>query len=814
MCPVVKMDARKRLQRAGGLIGILPALMCLAAIARAEIVPLANGWAVRTGTTEVRFDGSTGQIKQLLDRRSGLNFVAPEQPCPLFRLALTKPELIKEVKLNYHNLERAEYERPAPAGNITDATAFSAVHFAREGVDALRIVFEKHAALPLLAEARVTASADGKVRFRFKVENKSDWTVAGIRYPQWAVPAALDGEAGDDCALWPAIVTDGSLIEGPSLHTQERLATYPRQAGVQFTAYYNNRRQSGIYLATEDAAGHVKNFDFKAEAGRWAQLLIDHRLPEVRRPVVELPYDTVVTAFRGDWHDAADLYKAWAKQQYWCAKTLAQRADIPAFLKEGAVGGIYGVSRRLPHDQAESQVRTELPDLAADYQRRTGAKHFILVPYGWEKNGQFVGGEYLPAFPSSQAWAAIAPPLAARGIRLAMLTSGYKWDIRSEGGGKKALGVWDDSKTMPPERYQALLNAAVKLPSQRPWMQAGAHHEAGFSPRGNTDKTFWCRSPAASQEFLRQQFMGVLALGVPLVSFDQEIGGGQLLPCYAKDHGHEPGFGSYMMQDFRKLCGAMLAEGKRTNPDFGLFLENVSEMSIPEMATFWGRQSGIVETWPRLARTLGLFSYLYHEYIPVMGAACVQGIGNRDGKVSPEARVYLFANNLVRGQVPMPFLNFVPLNPGNEGERMQAEAYFSYARPIVAFPEYLARGITRRPPVLKTDDVTLTLEWSGAASDGFKAHDKQGPVNITVPALAHGAYEAADGSLGVIIANTTAQLRAGALLLPYRVRLATIYRGDRTLERECLNLAGGAALELKLGPLETRMLILPPATNP
>ena len=81
-------------------------------------------------------------------------------------------------------------------------------------------------------------------------------------------------------------------------------------------------------------------------------------------------------------------------------------------------------------------------------------------------------------------------------------------------------------------------------------------------------------------------------LGTPLVSFDQEIGGGQHAPCYSAAHGHAPGYGNWMWTDFRDLCRAILKEGKGVAPELGLLMENTSELAIPYMATYWSRQFG------------------------------------------------------------------------------------------------------------------------------------------------------------------------------------------------------------------------------
>ena len=104
---------------------------------------------------------------------------------------------------------------------------------------------------------------------------------------------------------------------------------------------------------------------------------------------------------------------------------------------------------------------------------------------------------------------------------------------------------------------------------------------------------------------MKQIFLRIASLGVSLISFDQEIGGGQNAPCYSRTHGHPPGYGNWMWTDFRDLCAEILRDGKPVEPELGLFLENVSELAIPYMATYWSRQFGEVGVGAADARRVG-----------------------------------------------------------------------------------------------------------------------------------------------------------------------------------------------------------------
>lgn len=60
-----------------------------------------------------------------------------------------------------------------------------------------------------------------------------------------------------------------------------------------------------------------------------------------------------------------------------------------------------------------------------------------------------------------------------------------------------------------------------------------------------------CHGSKHASQIMANIFAGVHQLGVPIISFDQEIGGGQAYPCYAVDHDHPPGYGNWMWQSFK-----------------------------------------------------------------------------------------------------------------------------------------------------------------------------------------------------------------------------------------------------------------------
>lgn len=737
----------------------------------------ASDVGLATASMLVAFDRASGELTHIVHRKSGREFVSPRESRPLFGVSLTKPSQGKTAELS--------------ADDFRNVTATNA------GAGRLELDFSEHRSLPLSVRVTATAGADGFVRLSIAVVNKSDWTVGRITFPQFAATAALGGDAADDRLLLPLSHSDGSVIEGPGLFSQTRVAMYPESAFTQFAALYDSK--AGLYLATHDPDGHCKELGVRSTKNQFIELPLAHLLPELPGRDVALPYEVVLGAFTGDWRDAADIYKRWAKQQAWCAKTLAQRDDIPQFLKDGAGVIIAGIQNPKGYNGFLGENLERLPKLMEDYRKRTGLAHMVFVPYGWENRGTWVGINYLPAVPSNGAWEKANIALRAQGDRVAMLTSGFWWVVKRKLTSNGP--AFDDTADFEQRKAMCVQNRAGSVWTVDVLDKAGTFGDW----RGLSAKL--CHGSAAARKTMLDIFLDVARLGTPLVSFDQEIGGGQAQPCYSREHGHPPGYGNWMWTDFRDLCAEILRRGKPMQPELGLFMENVSEVAIPYMATYWSRQFGEVDHGATGARGVGLFSYLYHEYVTAIGAACVQGQGPLGVRGSAELRCHVLANNLTRGLIPGPFIQDVPLEPTNDKWKSQvAEAYFAFCKPYARFPEYLLLGETRRPPQVECAEHEVWFYRQDSRGQSFKpGGPKVVKATVKLPVVTAGSFVAADGSIGTVIVNATSQTQTATVRLNGPKTYATLFRANRTEEKRWER--SPDKVEVKLEPFGTRCLV-------
>lgn len=701
------------------------------------------------------FDREHLDLAHLIDRRTGRDWADAEELLSLFSLTATKPGSGRSEQIEAGTFRKRVAE-------IVGAT--------------LRLTFSDAPEQPFNVLATVTAGADGAVRCGLAITGLGPWAVPQIDYPLFAMPAALGGTPDSDAMVLP--FGEGCLLPRPSTTGNSRDTLYPGGSCLQFGARYDDG--GGLYWAAEDPDGHCKQWRLRTSVGGPVSMPLRHLRPEVAAGASALPYPVAFDAFDGDWYTAADRYRAWAEHQPWCGDQLAARADIPQFLKEGSGIIITGIQNANGFNAARYGEELErLPAEVAAYRAKTGLKHIVFVPYGWENRGTWVGINYLPAQPSNEAWVAVGKALRAQGDRLAFLTSGYWWVVKRQANSNGP--AFDDTAQMVAERAMLSVGADGKVNTWDFYEQPNG----GQSWRGLSVRL--CHGAPRARQTMADIFVDIAKLGVPLISFDQEIGGGQGEPCYSSEHGHPPGYGNWMWTDFRDVCRDILQRGKAVEPELGLFMENCSELAIPYMATYWSRQFAEVDYGASGARGIGLFSYLYHDYVTAIGAACVQGQGPK-GRPDARLRCKVLANNLTRGLVPGPFLQDVPLAPGSEWHQQVSAAFFAFSQPYARFPEYLVLGRTVKPPTLRCETQQVSV----------------GEGAIALETVTAGSFRAADGSVGTVIVNTTPE--------PRRVEVETKGLGASKLfdsQRKELQAwrAAPESIALDLEPFGVRLLL-------
>ena len=345
-------------------------------VAAAALAPWAAGAVEVSGAslTATLDEEAKGAVTRLVTAH-GAELAPTGVSTPIFRLKLTRADdFTKSVVMTADDAETCSLEEGAQ-----NAARFVYGGF-KEGV-----LF-----------VSCTAQGGGThVRWRISVQTAPGWAVEETEveeteFPRLLVSPVLGSDGGDDRFVFGT--AKGGVTHNPGARSVGWYAgaQQPGPLVAQFATVYDDR--AGFYFAAEDAAGYTKYIGVVREADG---LAVFSRRLGFDEGNVEQAYDVVSGGFEGTvadpctWHDAADLYKAWAVKQKWCEKTFEQRDDIPAWMRDAPAMVRFG------------REWIEQPDNIRAWMQNYWKREFVPSPlvvafWGWEKHGYWVTPDYTP----------------------------------------------------------------------------------------------------------------------------------------------------------------------------------------------------------------------------------------------------------------------------------------------------------------------------------------------------------------------------------------------------------------------------------
>ena len=265
---------------------------------------------------------------------------------------------------------------------------------------------------------------------------------------------------------------------------------------------------AGLYFAAHDPDGRNKALVFERGADVSFQTLVENS--GVPGKAAEGPrYAVTLAAFRGDWWQAARLYREWAIRQKWCAKgRIRDRADYPKAMSDiDAWLLAYGDPRTMSNTVV--RARAAMPGLNL-------AVHW----YNW--NVEPFDTHY-PEFLPRRDFRETCEWMASLGVIAMPYINGRIWD-QSLASAPYALG---DACMKPGggvhiERYNNR-NFAVMCPCAKGWQNVLRYNA--------TNVVFGCATTA--------------------LYYDQ-ISCSRPQPCFNPAHGHSLGGGAWWDEGYRK----------------------------------------------------------------------------------------------------------------------------------------------------------------------------------------------------------------------------------------------------------------------
>lgn len=478
---------------------------------------------------------------------------------------------------------------------------------------------------------------NNEIIFEAEVDNRSEKLIQSFEYPIITLKPKLGDEEKDDSIVVP--YAEGwlerepySLDDGYNVHMNDRNSYQPGIISMQFFAFYDN--QAGIYMSSYDPEGfHKLNYFTRIKRAIEDSLVFKfvQIVSESSGNDIGNNYPRKIKFFKGDWHDAADIYKEWTKTQYWTEKKISEREDFPlSYINTDLAYMTYTVPPYL-----FSQTYNELLDNIENSGLSFDNISMMHIPGGgWSYHSDLaheIKYEFAEDEDNMTTWSGIdyfeddgtgaipdAPLpndmltseinfLKDKGVDTFLLLSGYKWDIWEKNSSGEI--IFDDSSDY--DNYG--LNHTVVKEDGNEYVL-----DDTYSIKNHERYSAYIDINTDDNNIMDLVFLDNLRRAIlrnaTYVSYDQVVGG-HFESCYDKEHEHPMGGGIWLTKRYKKLLeesNNLISDLDKTG-EVGLCHENQNELFLPYLQMQWVRHTSY-NNFVYGDKKIGLFNYLYNPY--------------------------------------------------------------------------------------------------------------------------------------------------------------------------------------------------------
>ena len=511
-----------------------------------------------------------------------------------------------------------------------------------------------------LAGLEVTATVDldaqtGQFDWTLRVENApAPWALWRVVFPQLAVPKL----GAEGRLFFPKAA--GEVQAGVWDWAFRFSGTYPSGwTTMQFLAAYNAK--GGLYVGVHDPWGSTKDLVAESRpAEKLVTLRFDQPVADMGVPGNRFQTRSVWRVLRGDWFDAAVIYRQWVRREArWFPKLGADgREDTPLWMRQLAVWALGG-----------GPPAGFLPQLKefAGYLGTPVAVHW----YNWHQIP--FDSDYPHYFPTHPGFAEAVQQIQSEGVFVMPYINGRLWDTRDKG--------------MEDYQFRTVARPSVtKNEKLEPYVETYGSKEKDGSP---VRLGVMCPATALWQNKVRDTVLRLFTeCGVKGVYIDQVAAAAPTL-CFDRTHGHPVGGGHWWTEGYWKMLEAIR---KQKPADCMITTECNGE---PYIHLFDGYL-----TW----------HWQYDGQVPAFpavygGAVQMFGRSYGGGPTRDLALRMRAGQQLVFGEQ----LGWI--NPGVVKEKGNAEFFRQLVRLRRVLSRYFYAGEMARPPRLVGQIPTVKADW-------------------------------------------------------------------------------------------------------
>jgi Domain of unknown function (DUF6259)/Glycosyl hydrolases family 38 C-terminal domain len=475
-------------------------------------------------TIELKFDESSGVVKSILHKKSGLELIKEPRLAASFKLLMPLPNLrhnyLVGTEQKLTRFERAKNSCTLTWESLRNVNGKFDVH--------VRQTFE-------------LGHEENEIQVKISIKNESEHTVEEVWSPMLG---GFHGIRNRKKTRFIASLWNGSF-PGVGQATMERFPndspywneefdyfelTYPWEMSMQWVDFYNDESNEGMYLGSHDQSTQVTFFHFELRPGMVQRDKLNlwptsddveadtpigmncsiAKIPFIKPGEYWASAPACINFHKGDWHGAADRYRRWID-------TWMKIAVRPKWLKEGV--SWQGTVVNWPDDLVAYRF-SEIPKLAEDaIKYQVNALHIDGFNHGGLDRG-YPDYSPDPKLGSPEELSQGISRANQLGVKVLLFVNLQVADITTSQF-EKELFRWSAKDRFGKERRFGY--GMYTLAEKNKW--------------GFRQLTYMCPSSKPFQNLIIKQFKDLARLGANGIQIDKLCDYGL---CYDETHGHRP----------------------------------------------------------------------------------------------------------------------------------------------------------------------------------------------------------------------------------------------------------------------------------
>ncbi len=452
------------------------------------------------------------------------------------------------------------------------------------------------------AEVYITVKQQGsRLIWGIRAENKTDKLIEWAQLMSLGVQGKLrDEEGGKGEILFPW--NEGCVVRNmekrntnpfpyiePEYPSLGKYAIFPNMISSQFLAYTSSG--AGIYLGMHDKERTTKHIDFRT-VGESICLQMRAFCDTGYGENYEMPFDSVLEIFSGDWHDGAEIYRNWFYENLpEGLQKIADCPDLPQWYGQSPLVVAYPVRGRFDTDKMDPNCyypyENALPWLR-ELAQKTDSPVMPLLMH-WEGSAPWAPPYVWPPYGGEEAFQSFLEKAHKENMYVGLYCSGMGWTQQSN-----LIASYNKEQEFAERNLASIMCADT---------DGSLKSEICRDQRIGYDM---CPACEETRQILTDALAPVTASGIDYLQVLDQNHGGCSYFCYSDSHGHNPAPGKWQAEHTNRLLEGIKKEGILIGCESAAaepFLNNLKFSDNRYELTHY------------IGYSVPLYSYLYHEYV-------------------------------------------------------------------------------------------------------------------------------------------------------------------------------------------------------